>query len=61
MGDVMILMGAVLWLDAWPSLLVVGTFVVLLQRQFITPEEFRLRIHFADIFSVYHAHTRRWI
>jgi protein-S-isoprenylcysteine O-methyltransferase Ste14 len=61
LADVMVLIAAVLWLGAWPSLLIVGVFVSLIQQRFIFVEEARLRLHFQDAFSLYAGSVRRWI
>jgi protein-S-isoprenylcysteine O-methyltransferase Ste14 len=61
LGDVMVLLGAVLWFGAWPSLLIVAGFAALIQCRFIVPEENRLERHFTDAFRCYAQKTRRWI
>ncbi len=61
LGDVLILAGLVIRWQAWPMLLLVPLFVVILTRRFIEPEEARLRAAFGRDFEAWAARTRRWI
>lgn len=61
LGDVLVLAGIVLWLGAWPSLVLVPLLGWMLERRFIRPEEARLRAAFGGEFARYAARTRRWI
>ncbi len=61
LGDVLILAGVVLWLDAVLALPLVPVLAWVLQRRFILPEEARLRARFGAVFESYTRNTRRWI
>ncbi|MCV2890149.1 methyltransferase family protein [Ruegeria aquimaris] len=61
LGDVLILTGVILHLDAVLSLVLVPVFVWLLEKRFIVPEENRLRRQFRADFARYSQKTRRWI
>lgn len=61
LGDAMILAGAVLLVDAIPSLVLVPLFVWLIERRFIVPEENRLRRSFHADFARYERKVRRWL
>ncbi len=61
LADVLILTGAILWLDAGLALPLVAVFVWLIQTRFIRDEEARLTIAFGPEFDLWAARTRRWI
>ena len=61
LGDALILTGAILWLDAVLSLILIPLFVLLIQRRFILPEEERLARSFPAPFQRYVERVRRWI
>ena len=61
LGDVLLLTGVILRLDAVVSLVLVPVFVWLLERRFILPEEDRLRRKFRADFARYERKTRRWV
>ncbi|SDE17137.1 methyltransferase family protein [Ruegeria marina] len=61
LGDVLILTGVILHLDAVLSLVLVPVFAWLLEKRFILPEENRLRRQFRADFARYEQKTRRWI
>lgn len=61
LADAMILLGAILWLDAVLALPLVGVFVWLIQRRFIRDEEARLTLAFGPEFDLWAARTRRWL
>ena len=60
LGDVLILLGAILWLDAVLALPLVFSFVWLIQTRFIRDEEARLTLAFGPEFDLWAARTRRW-
>ncbi|KUJ76803.1 S-isoprenylcysteine methyltransferase [Ruegeria marisrubri] len=61
LGDVLILTGLVLRMDAVLSLVLIPIFVWVLERRFILPEEDRLRRTFRADFARYERKTRRWL
>jgi protein-S-isoprenylcysteine O-methyltransferase Ste14 len=61
LSDVLILLGAILWLDAILALPLVAGFVWLIQNRFILDEEARLTERFGPEFDLWAAHTRRWV
>jgi protein-S-isoprenylcysteine O-methyltransferase Ste14 len=61
LGDVLILAGVVLWMDAVPGLVLVPVLAWVLERRFIIPEEDRLRRKFRADFARYCEKTRRWL
>jgi len=61
LGDALVLAGAVLWLDAVLSLVLVPIFVWLIERRFILPEEARMRRVFGPGFVAYARKVRRWV
>jgi protein-S-isoprenylcysteine O-methyltransferase Ste14 len=60
LGDAVILLGAILWLDAVLALPLVASFVWLIQTRFIRDEEARLTMAFGPEFDLWAARTRRW-
>jgi protein-S-isoprenylcysteine O-methyltransferase Ste14 len=60
LSDVLILLGAILWLDAILALPLVAGFPWLIQRRFILDEEARLTAAFGPEFDLWAARTRRW-
>jgi protein-S-isoprenylcysteine O-methyltransferase Ste14 len=60
LGDALILLGAILWLDAILALPLVASFVWLIQTRFIRDEETRLTLAFGPEFDLWAARTRRW-
>ena len=60
LGDALILLGAILWLDAVLALPLVASFVWLIQSRFIRDEEARLTLAFGPEFDLWAARTRRW-
>lgn len=61
LADVMIFTGAILWWGAWPALILIPLFGVLLLRRFIAPEELRMKESFDAEFQAYKEKTRRWL
>jgi protein-S-isoprenylcysteine O-methyltransferase Ste14 len=61
LGDVLILTGAILWLDAPLALPLVPAFARLIAARFIAPEEARLKAAFGPQFDAWSARVRRWI
>ncbi len=61
LGDAMILLGLILWWQAWIALILVPIFMLLIQGRFILDEEKRLASQFGDDFLRYCGNTRRWI
>lgn len=61
LADVVILTGAILWLDAVLALPLIFTFVWLIQTRFIRDEEARLTEAFGPEFDLWAARTRRWL
>jgi protein-S-isoprenylcysteine O-methyltransferase Ste14 len=61
LGDLLILLGAVLIWDAAAALILVPVLAAVLHHRFILPEEARLRAVFGGAFERYAARVRRWI
>ncbi|WP_245875325.1 methyltransferase family protein [Tabrizicola aquatica] len=61
LADALILLGAILWLDAVLALPLVASFVWLIQTRFIRDEEARLTLAFGPEFDLWAARTRRWL
>lgn len=61
LADTLVLLGAILWLDAVLALPLVAVFVWLIQTRFIRDEEARLTLAFGPEFDLWAARTRRWI
>lgn len=61
LADTLVLLGAILWLDAVVALPLVVSFVWLIQVRFIRDEEARLTLAFGPEFDLWAARTRRWI
>lgn len=60
-SDVLVLLGVVIWVGTWASLIIVALFVWVLQHRFIQAEELRLKSQFPDDWAKYKNRTRRWI
>lgn len=60
LGDAMVLAGAILWWGHWLALVLIPTFVLVIQRRFIAPEEGRLKESFGADFQKYAEKTRKW-
>lgn len=60
LSDLIILLGAILWLDAILALPLLAGFVWLIQTRFIHDEEARLTLAFGPEFDLWAARTRRW-
>ena len=61
LGDVMVLGGAVLWWGAWPALVLIPVFMMILTRRFIAPEEARMKESFGADFTAFAEKTPRWL
>lgn len=61
LADVLILLGAILWLDVALGLPLVASFISLIQARFIRDEEARLTETFGPEFDLWAARTRRWV
>jgi len=61
LGDMLILAGLILRMDAVLSLPLVPIFLWIVERRFVIPEENRLRRKFRADFARYCEKTRRWI
>jgi protein-S-isoprenylcysteine O-methyltransferase Ste14 len=61
LADALILLGAILIVDAVLALPLVAVFVWLIQTRFIRDEEARLTMAFGPEFDLWSARTRRWI
>jgi protein-S-isoprenylcysteine O-methyltransferase Ste14 len=60
LSDLLILLGAILWLDAVLALPLLAGFAWLIQTRFILDEEVRLAAAFGPEFAEWAARTRRW-
>ncbi|WP_204113719.1 methyltransferase family protein [Shimia biformata] len=60
-GDVLILLGLILYWDAVLSLPLVPIFLWVIERRFVIPEENRLRKKFRAAYARYCQVTRRWL
>ena len=61
LGDILVLVGVILWLDVPVALLLVPGFLWVIERRFVIPEENRLRRKFHADFARYCQKTRRWL
>ena len=61
LGDALLLAGFILRFDAVPSLILVPIFVWWIEKQFIVPEEDRMRRVFRAEFAKYERKVRRWV
>jgi protein-S-isoprenylcysteine O-methyltransferase Ste14 len=61
LADAVILMGAILWLDAVLALPLLFSFLWLIQTRFIRDEEARLTLAFGPEFDLWAARVRRWL
>ena len=61
LGDAVILTGLCLVWGAWPSLVLVPVFAVVITLRFIRPEEARLQARFGPAFQAWAARVRRWV
>ena len=61
LGDMLVLAGLILRLDAVLALPLVPVFLWILEKRFVIPEENRLRRKFRADFARYCQKTRRWI
>ena len=61
LGDVLLLAGLILKLDAVLSLLLIPLFLLLMERRFVVPEENRLRSAFRADWGRYEQIVRRWL
>lgn len=61
LGDVLVLTGVILWMDAVLSLTLVPIFVWILEKRFVIPEENRMRREFRADFGRYENKVRRWV
>lgn len=61
LGDVLVLAGVILRLDAVLALTLVPIFVWVLEKRFVIPEENTLRRKFRAEFARYELKTRRWV
>jgi protein-S-isoprenylcysteine O-methyltransferase Ste14 len=60
LSDLIILLGAILWLDAILALPLLAGFVWLIETRFIRDEESRLTLAFGAEFDLWASRTRRW-
>lgn len=60
LADLILLLGAILWLDAVLALPLLAGFAWLIQTRFIRDEEARLTLAFGPEFDLWAARTRRW-
>ena len=60
LSDLLMLAGAILWLDAVLALPLLAGFAWLIQTRFIRDEEARLTLAFGPAFDLWAARTRRW-
>jgi protein-S-isoprenylcysteine O-methyltransferase Ste14 len=60
LADLLILLGAILWLDAILALPLLPGFAWAIQTRFILDEEARLAAAFGPAFDLWAARTRRW-
>ncbi len=61
LGDVLVLTGVILGKGAWPCLILLPLFKMILERRFIAPEEGRLKENFGANFDAYVKKTPRWL
>lgn len=61
LGDALVLLGVMLWVQALLALPLLPAFVWIITRRFILPEEGRLRAAFGSDFDAWAARTPRWI
>jgi protein-S-isoprenylcysteine O-methyltransferase Ste14 len=61
LADALILTGLCIVWGAWPSLLLVPVFGMVITARFIRPEEARLRAAFGPAFDDWASQVRRWV
>ncbi len=61
LADVLILTGLCVHWGAWPALLLVPVFMVVITARFIKAEEARLRAGFGVVFDEWAGRVRRWV
>jgi len=61
LGDVLVLIGVILWQGAFVCLVLVPVFMAILLRRFIAPEEARMKQNFAGEYDAYTEITPRWL
>lgn len=61
LGFAIVLLAWVVYLSAWPALLVVAAFIAYLNRFQIKPEERALEARFGEAFVEYERSVRRWL
>lgn len=59
--DLVLLLGAILWLDAPAALPLLPIFAMVLSRRFMVPEEARLDAAFGPAYRAWAARVRRWL
>ncbi|MGB0959257.1 MAG: methyltransferase family protein [Halocynthiibacter sp.] len=60
-GDVLILLGLILFWNVALALPLVPLLVWILEKRFIIPEERKLRMKFKAVYAAYERKTRRWV
>lgn len=61
LADVLILLAAIVYFQAWPSILLLVLFIIWIDRHFIQTEEARMHAAFGAEFSDYARNVRRWL
>lgn len=61
LGDTLVLLAAVLWLDVPLALPLVPLFMLVIRERFIRDEEARLRLAFGPEFEEWAGRVRRWL
>ncbi|WP_444666392.1 methyltransferase family protein [Cereibacter changlensis] len=61
LGDVLVVLGITLWIDAPLGLLMLPVLMAVLTRRFILPEEAKLAAAFGPDFADWCLRTRRWL
>ncbi|MDA5094460.1 isoprenylcysteine carboxylmethyltransferase family protein [Aliiroseovarius sp. KMU-50] len=61
LGDVLVLAGAILWLDVLPGLILIPLFILLINNRFILGEEAMLRELYGEDYEDWAKKVRRWL
>ena len=61
LADVAILIGALLWWQAYAALIIVPVFMAVIEWRFIRLEEKKLQAHFGTAYHRWAERTRRWL
>lgn len=61
LADVFLLLGAILWWQAYAAMILVPVFMAVIEWRFIRLEEKKLKAHFGAAYDDWAANVRRWL